>query len=106
MNQQNFFLKKRQKSIPSKIDINNNNINTNTQHNNDLNRSTHSESSEEMEPLPSCPNGEGLAQDKADIEVFDSALKNLSPKWKNWIVRGIFGIIMITGFSFIVSLGK
>jgi phosphatidate cytidylyltransferase len=67
---------------------------------------TGAQSEEEMEPLPSCPSGENeIPQDKGNIDVLDSALKDLNPKIKNWIVRGIFGIIMISGFSFIIYMG-
>jgi len=62
-------------------------------------------SEEEMEPLPSCPSGEGLAQDSASVEVLDSALKDLNPRWRNWVVRGVFTCIMILGFTFTVYLG-
>lgn len=60
---------------------------------------------EEMEPLPSVPSGESIPQDTGNVEVLDSALKDLNPKWKNWIIRGIFSIIMITGFLFVVYMG-
>jgi len=93
-------LKNRQKKNASKVDINNNNSTGKGDIDSLIN-----ESSDEMEPLPCCPSGEGIAQDKADIEVLESTLKSLSPKWKNWFVRGIFAVIMITGFSFIVLLG-
>jgi phosphatidate cytidylyltransferase len=64
------------------------------------------QSEEEMEPLPSIPSGErGIPQDSGTIDAFDSTLKTLNPKLKNWIVRGIFGILMISGFSFVVYLG-
>ena len=62
-------------------------------------------SEEEMEPLPSNPSGEGLAQDKPD-EVFDGALKDINPRWRNWLVRFIFTNLMLGGFGFIVYLGK
>ena len=62
-------------------------------------------SEEEMEPLPSVPSGEEIPQDKANIEVLDSALNNLTPRWRNWVIRGIFTWIMIFGFCFMVYLG-
>lgn len=61
-------------------------------------------SEEEMEPLPSCPSGEGIAQDKPD-EVFDGALKDLNPRWRNWTIRGIFTLLMLGGFMFMIFLG-
>ena len=62
-------------------------------------------SEEEMEPLPSVPSGEGIGQDSGNVEVLDSALKDLNPRWRNWVVRGIFTWIMILAFAFIVYLG-
>ncbi|KAI6190892.1 Phosphatidate cytidylyltransferase [Aphelenchoides bicaudatus] len=35
----------------------------------------------------------------------DSSLSGLPPRWRNWIVRGVFTIFMIAGFAFIVSKG-
>lgn len=64
-----------------------------------------SSADEEMEPLPSVPSGEGIAQDAGDIEVLKPMLDNLNPRWKNWFIRGIFSLIMIGSFTFIVYLG-
>jgi len=61
-------------------------------------------SEEEMEPLPSCPSGEGIAQDTDD--VLKDALKDLNPRWRNWVIRGVFTTLMLGGFAFTVSLGK
>jgi phosphatidate cytidylyltransferase len=62
-------------------------------------------SEEEMEPLPSVPSGEEIPQDKASVDALDSALKDLNPRWRNWVIRGIFTWIMIFGFCFTVYLG-
>ena len=62
-------------------------------------------SEEEMEPLPSVPSGEEIPQDKGNVDVLDSALKDLNPRWRNWIIRGIFTWIMIIGFGIIVHMG-
>jgi phosphatidate cytidylyltransferase len=62
-------------------------------------------SEEEMEPLPSVPSGEEIPQDKGNIDMLDSALKDLNPRWRNWVIRGIFTWIMILGFGFVVYLG-
>ena len=59
-------------------------------------------SEEEMEPLPSCPSGEGLPQDTD--QVFDS-LKEMSPRWRNWMIRGFFTCLMLGGFVFMIYLG-
>ena len=63
-------------------------------------------SDEEMEPLPSVPSGENdIPQDGGNIEVLDSALKGLDPRFKNWVVRGILASFMISSFSLIIYLG-
>lgn len=62
-------------------------------------------SEEEMEPLPSMPSGDEIPQDTANVEVLNSALKDLNPRWKNWVIRGIFTWIMIFIFFFIIYLG-
>ncbi|XP_076072766.1 phosphatidate cytidylyltransferase, photoreceptor-specific-like [Mytilus galloprovincialis] len=38
-------------------------------------------------------------------EALDSALKNLNPRWRNWIIRGIFSWAMIFFFFLIIYLG-
>ncbi|CAH1793897.1 unnamed protein product [Owenia fusiformis] len=38
-------------------------------------------------------------------DVLDSALKDLTPRWRNWIIRGIFSWVMILGFGFIIYMG-
>ncbi|XP_059472735.1 phosphatidate cytidylyltransferase, photoreceptor-specific [Neocloeon triangulifer] len=38
-------------------------------------------------------------------EALDSALQNLSPRWRNWVIRGIFTWLMIFGFCFLIYLG-
>ena len=62
-------------------------------------------SEEEMEPLPSEPSGEGIPQDKGKVEALNLALKDLNPRWRNWITRSFVGIQMLVGFCFIVYLG-
>lgn len=44
------------------------------------------------------------ASDKT-TEVLDSALKDLNPKWRNYIIRGIFSFVMIFSFGFVIWLG-
>jgi len=65
----------------------------------------HVSQEEEMEPLPSNPSGEDIAQDTGDVQVLSDALKDLNPRWKNWVIRGIFSFIMIAAFVFIIYLG-
>lgn len=38
-------------------------------------------------------------------EVFDTALKGLSARWRNWIIRGIFTFLMIGAFCLIIYGG-
>jgi len=44
------------------------------------------------------------ASDKTS-EAIDTALKDLTPRWRNWVIRGIFSWVMILAFAFIVWLG-
>ncbi|CAJ0587925.1 unnamed protein product, partial [Mesorhabditis spiculigera] len=37
--------------------------------------------------------------------LVDSFLSGLDPRWRNWVVRGIFTIVMVSLFSLIVSKG-
>uniref|UniRef100_A0A8R1EFI8 Phosphatidate cytidylyltransferase n=1 Tax=Caenorhabditis japonica TaxID=281687 RepID=A0A8R1EFI8_CAEJA len=47
-----------------------------------------------------------IPQDKGSLGEFaDSLLESLPPRWRNWVVRGLFSIIMISTFTFIVSRG-
>jgi len=92
-----------QRNVSHKHNNHNKNDSRSTPHEN---AATSGVSDEEMEPLPSVPSGEQeIPQDTGNIEVLDSALKDLNPKMKNWIVRGILGCIMISSFSFIIYLG-
>lgn len=38
-------------------------------------------------------------------EVLDTALKDLTPRWRNWVIRGIFSWVMILSFFAIVYMG-
>ncbi|CAG9800338.1 unnamed protein product [Chironomus riparius] len=38
-------------------------------------------------------------------EVLNSALKGLPDRWKNWVIRGIFTFIMISGFCMMIAGG-
>ncbi|XP_014210250.1 phosphatidate cytidylyltransferase, photoreceptor-specific [Copidosoma floridanum] len=38
-------------------------------------------------------------------ELLDSALAGLPPRWKNWVIRGIFTLLMIGGFCLIIYGG-
>jgi hypothetical protein len=45
-----------------------------------------------------------LAQDKPP-EGLDTMLEGLPPRWKNWVIRGIFTWLMIGGFGLIIYGG-
>ncbi|XP_037069536.1 phosphatidate cytidylyltransferase, photoreceptor-specific-like isoform X2 [Pollicipes pollicipes] len=38
-------------------------------------------------------------------EVLDGALSGLPPRWRNWVIRGIFTWVMIAGFGWIIYMG-
>ncbi|CAB3409739.1 unnamed protein product [Caenorhabditis bovis] len=47
-----------------------------------------------------------IPQDKGSLGEFaDSLLESLPPRWRNWVVRGIFTILMVSSFCFIVNRG-
>lgn len=75
----------------------------NVQHEEASSKQAKAVSDEEMEPLPSCPSGEGIAQDSD--EVLKTALKDVNPRWRNWIIRFLFTWLMLGGFAFTVYLG-
>jgi phosphatidate cytidylyltransferase len=45
--------------------------------------------------------GKKIGQDKPP-EALDSMLSGLPPRWKNWVIRGIFTWLMIGGFGLII----
>nr|CAG4636110.1 EOG090X04NQ [Eubosmina coregoni]SVE69748.1 EOG090X04NQ [Eubosmina coregoni] len=42
--------------------------------------------------------------DKAP-EILDATLSHLPPKWRNWVIRGIFTWLMIGGFALVIYAG-
>ncbi|XP_052818360.1 phosphatidate cytidylyltransferase, photoreceptor-specific-like [Mya arenaria] len=38
-------------------------------------------------------------------DAFDTALKDLTPRWRNWVIRGFFSWVMILAFALIIWLG-
>ncbi|CAD6194530.1 unnamed protein product [Caenorhabditis auriculariae] len=47
-----------------------------------------------------------IPQDKGSLGEFaDSFLESLPPRWRNWVVRGVFTFIMVSMFSFLVNRG-
>ena len=45
-----------------------------------------------------------IGQDKPP-DALDQALSGLPPRWKNWVIRGIFTWLMIGGFILIIYGG-
>ncbi|CAF3454712.1 unnamed protein product [Rotaria sp. Silwood1] len=64
---------------------------------------------DDMEPLPSQPSGANMIVEESTIQTFmqyaDRLLIGLNPRWRNWIIRGIFSWVMILGFAKLVSMG-
>lgn len=64
---------------------------------------------DDMEPLPSQPSGAHMIIEDSNIQVamqyFERLLVGLDPRWRNWIIRGIFSWVMIFGFAKLVSMG-
>lgn len=64
---------------------------------------------DEMEPLPAQPSGKHMLKDKSTMEIcvayLENHLQGLPPHWRNWVVRGIFSVIMISFFVNIVRMG-
>jgi phosphatidate cytidylyltransferase len=92
--------------MPAIVSLNHIKANCDENHNNQQTTKS-DDDEEEIEPLPSMPSGEGLAQGTSsiDADLLNHAIKGLKPKWRNWVVRGILGITMISGFSFVIYLG-
>ena len=74
-----------------------------------------SESEAEREKVPNASDtddratigddiGKTIGQDKPP-DALDQALSGLPPRWKNWIIRGIFTWLMIGGFGLIIYGG-
>lgn len=61
---------------------------------------------EELPPGADLSSTQQLSQstDKT-TEALDSALKDLTPRWRNWIIRGVFSWMMIFFFAIIIYLG-
>ncbi|CAF3431248.1 unnamed protein product [Rotaria socialis] len=64
---------------------------------------------DEMEPLPSQPNGARIIAEQSYVQTsmqyFDRILVGFDARWRNWIIRGIFSLIMLVGFAKLVSMG-
>ena len=64
---------------------------------------------DDMEPLPSHPTGAHMFEETSStpnfMQYFENVLSGFNPRWRNWIIRGIFSFIMIVGFAKLVSMG-
>ncbi|KAK2163087.1 hypothetical protein NP493_1485g00037 [Ridgeia piscesae] len=60
---------------------------------------------EEISPPDFSDNAKLPQGSDKTTEAIDSALKDLPPKWRNWVIRGIFTWLMIFSFVFIIYLG-
>ena len=64
---------------------------------------------DDMEPLPSQPSGANMIIEESTVQkcmqYFDRLLIGFDPRWRNWIIRGIFSWVMILGFAKLVSMG-
>ena len=64
---------------------------------------------DEMEPLPSQPSGANMIIEESIVQkcmqCFELLLGGFDPRWRNWIIRGIFSWVMILGFAKLVSMG-
>lgn len=61
-------------------------------------------SDEDVETLDS-EIGVSSQEKRASGNIFDSTLKGVSPRWKNWIIRTILTGFMLLSFSVIISFG-
>jgi len=61
---------------------------------------------EDMVPGYEAPKSNSIPQgsDKT-TEFIDTALKDLTPRWRNWIIRGTLSWVMIIGFLLVVYMG-
>ena len=66
---------------------------------------------DDMEPLPSQPSGANMIneQEPSPLQSYmksvEGLLSGLDPRWRNWVIRGIFSLIMMSAFAKLVSMG-
>ncbi|KAK0051831.1 phosphatidate cytidylyltransferase photoreceptor-specific [Biomphalaria pfeifferi] len=63
-----------------------------------------SASDTDEDDLPVKPS-KPMANQTQSSDVLDNALKDLSPRWRNWMIRGIFTWVMILGFAVLIYFG-
>ena len=62
------------------------------------------ESETDDKPTVTDDIAKSIGQDKPP-DALDQALSGLPPRWKNWVIRGIFTWLMIGGFALIIYGG-
>ncbi|CAF3668975.1 unnamed protein product [Adineta steineri] len=64
---------------------------------------------DDMEPLPSQPSGAHMLNEPGSLQNYmqylEGSLVRFDPRWRNWIIRGIFSFIMIALFGKLVAMG-
>ena len=64
---------------------------------------------DEMEPLPSQPSGANIVSEQSLIQIymqyFEQLFSGFNPRWRNWIIRGIFSVLMLVVLIKLVSMG-
>ena len=62
------------------------------------------ESETDDKPITNEDIAKAIGQDKPP-DALDQALSGLPPRWKNWVIRGIFTWLMIGGFGLLIYGG-
>ena len=62
------------------------------------------ESETDDKPIINDDIAKTIGQDKPP-DALDQALSGLPPRWKNWVIRGIFTWLMIGGFGLLIYGG-
>ena len=62
------------------------------------------ESETDDKPIINDDIAKAIGQDKPP-DALDQALSGLPPRWKNWVIRGIFTWLMIGGFGLLIYGG-
>ena len=70
----------------------------------DADRAKITESETDDKPTVTEDIAKTIGQDKSP-DALDQALGGLPPRWKNWVIRGIFTWLMIGGFCLIIYGG-
>lgn len=69
-----------------------------------IDKGADTEGDSDVAPDPDAASNLPQATDKTS-PVIDNALKDIHPRWRNWIIRGIFTIVMIGSFSLVIYMG-